>query len=334
LLKNPKRFSGSHFSTGGANPTRNSFALNRTNVQISAPFKHSVYHPTFCNPQLRSFATTTPGDDVNYEDKRIPARHWHSVANQRHFLEWMATQLNITDINGWYKVSASEVKKRGGSGLLTHYGGSISKALKTVYPEYKWQFWKFSTVPVGEWEELANQRAYFDWYAKEYGIQKPMDWFKVSAADLHKRQGRGLLTIYDDSIVKAVQHVYPEILQDEEVKNRQSYYFIHRGKPLGHLPTCRGCKEEIPRQQLRIQVPGTFQPLNSEPRPQTFNFHLNSDCVEKAMKIDVKNFQVSYPPYEGVVFVAPEIDAETPKPAGINFKLGHAPKLFEEQPFS
>jgi len=273
-------------------------------------------------------------DDVNYAEKRIPARHWQSVANQRQFLDWLGEQVGLKNMEGWYKVSASEIKKRGGAGLLTHYGGSVAKALKTVYPDTVWQFWKFSSVPIGEWEDIANQRAYMDWYAKEYGVKTAADWYKVSAADIYQRQGRGLLAIYDDSIVKAIQDVYPEISDVDGVKNRQSYCYINRGKPLGHLPTCRGCKEEIPRQQLRIQVPGTFTPLHSEPRPQTFNFHLNADCVEKAMKGDVKNFQVSYPPYEGVVFVSPEVDADTPKPPGITFKVGHAPKLFETQPAS
>lgn len=273
-------------------------------------------------------------DDVSYADKRIPARHWQSIANQRQFLDWLGEQIAIKNKEGWYKVSASEIKKRGGPGLLTHYGGSVAKALKTIYPDYNWQFWKFSAVPVGEWEDIPNQRAYMDWYAKEYGINTPLDWYKVSAADIYHRQGRGLLAMYDNSIIKAIQNVYPEFQQLDEVKNRQSYFFINRGKPLGHLPTCRGCKEEVPRQQLRIQVPGTFTPLNSEPRPQTFNFHLNADCVEKAMANDIKNFQVSYPPYEGVVFVAPELDNEAPKPPGITFKVGHAPKLFAEQPFS
>jgi hypothetical protein len=273
-------------------------------------------------------------EEVNYGDKRIPAKHWQSVGNQRHFLDWLGGQLNVKDLDGWYKVSASEIKKRGGSGLLTHYGGSVSRALKAVYPEHQWQFWKFSTVPAGEWDEISNQRLYMDWYAKEYGVKTPLDWFKVSASEVYRRQGRGLLAIYDDSMVKAVQSVYPEYQNLEEVKNRPSYYFINRGKPLGHLPTCRGCKEEIPRQQLRIQVPGTFEPLNSEPRPQTFNFHLNADCVEKAMKSDVKNFQVAYPPYEGVVYLAPELEKDTTKPPGINFISGHAPKLFDDQPFS
>jgi len=273
-------------------------------------------------------------EEVNYGDKRIPARHWQSIANQRHFLDWLAQQIGMKNMDGWYKVSASEVKKRGGAGLLTHYGGSISKALKTVYPEYNWQFWKFSTVPAGEWDEIPNQRQFMDWYANEYGIKSPIEWYKVAAAEIYKRQGRGLLAVYDDSIIKAIQTVYPEYQDLDEVKSRQSFYFINKGKPLGHLPTCRGCKEEIPRQALRIQVPGTFEPLNSEARPQTFNFHLNADCIEKAQKSDVKNSQVAYPPYEGVVFVSSDYDKETSRPSGIEFKLGHAPKLFPDQPFS
>ncbi len=42
-------------------------------------------------------------------------------------------------------VSLSDITKHGGAGLLQYYyGGSLIKALQTVYPEHSWKHWRFT----------------------------------------------------------------------------------------------------------------------------------------------------------------------------------------------
>ncbi len=78
------------------------------------------------------------------------SRHWNSVSNQRAFLDELARKLNITDQEGWYKVTTTMLKEYGGAGLLTKYSTqkkqSSSSAsspminlLSTVYPEYHYR---------------------------------------------------------------------------------------------------------------------------------------------------------------------------------------------------
>lgn len=53
--------------------------------------------------------------------------------------------MNIKHFSDWYQVSLEEVFEIGGTTLLTnYYGGSLSKALISLFPENNWEVWKFS----------------------------------------------------------------------------------------------------------------------------------------------------------------------------------------------
>ncbi len=67
---------------------------------------------------------------------QVPHGHWDQIANQRAFMERLAKTLNITNHDGWYKISNALIRKHGGAGLLHKYNGSAIKLLEAVYPEY------------------------------------------------------------------------------------------------------------------------------------------------------------------------------------------------------
>ncbi len=58
------------------------------------------------------------------------------MTNQRLFLDNLANTLHITQLEGWYQLSLQTLKEHGGLGLLDKYGGSTTKMLRCVYPEY------------------------------------------------------------------------------------------------------------------------------------------------------------------------------------------------------
>ncbi len=66
----------------------------------------------------------------------VPRSHWNDLSNQRTFLDSLAKRLDITNHEGWYNVIQSVFLMHGGGGLLKKYGGSPSKLLTKVYPEY------------------------------------------------------------------------------------------------------------------------------------------------------------------------------------------------------
>ncbi len=51
----------------------------------------------------------------------------------------------IKTYSDWYYVSKQQLEKYGGGGLLSHYKGSLIRALQVVYPHYNWQLYSHSS---------------------------------------------------------------------------------------------------------------------------------------------------------------------------------------------
>ncbi|MFN7094184.1 MAG: hypothetical protein ACK4M7_02365, partial [Burkholderiales bacterium] len=105
----------------------------------------------------------------------------------------------------------SDLQQNYGTQLSNIYKGSTFKLLRTIYPSYDWKPWKFTKTGNGFWKSIENQREYLDWFKKEAGIASNDDWYKLTSRDIRKWGGRALLKIYQDSVFKMLQSVYPEI---------------------------------------------------------------------------------------------------------------------------
>lgn len=150
---------------------------------------------------------------------------WEDVANQRKYLDWLARQLNIKDMDGWYKVTYKDMQTRKGSRLLQLYGYSVIKVLKAVYPEHDWHPWLFNKVPAGNyhsvtrriltfakgyWNDKGNRKLCFEWMSTKLGINKWEDWYQIRTQDVVKLIDRSLMSKYGDSVIRALQDLYPE----------------------------------------------------------------------------------------------------------------------------
>ena len=88
----------------------------------------------------------------------------------------------------------------GGSGLLAQYKNSLLKTLEAVYPEQSWHPWLFPQVPDGYWNNIENQKKFFDQLAAKWNIQKADDWNKVTLAMVTKEGGYFLAVYYNNSL--------------------------------------------------------------------------------------------------------------------------------------
>ncbi len=60
----------------------------------------------------------------------------------------------------------------GGFPSLVQYHESLGSTLATVYPEYRWQVWRFdSMVPRYYWNNPQNRLHYFEWTAKQLHVR-------------------------------------------------------------------------------------------------------------------------------------------------------------------
>lgn len=128
-----------------------------------------------------------------------------TALRQCHVVNWQGIEYT-----GWYKVKQSDVSRAGGHHLLQHhYDGCLAKALITLYPQHKWAVWKFSKVPNNFWDDMDNQREFFDAVGKSFGVVNEHDWYKITQQHIVDQGGAGLLSgHYNGSLAKALMTMY------------------------------------------------------------------------------------------------------------------------------
>jgi hypothetical protein len=95
--------------------------------------------------------------------------------------------------------------------------------LRTVYPEYNWK--KPERKPNGHWDDLYNQKAFFDELAIRLNIKKPEDWYSVSVEKVMKMGGSFIHKRYNGSLMRALSGVYPRQQWKEPRKQMPSGYW-------------------------------------------------------------------------------------------------------------
>lgn len=86
---------------------------------------------------------------------KVPFADWTKPENHRRFFDDLMQQLQLKSLDGFYKISSKDINHYGGQPLLEElYGGSITKALQSVYPNHSWFPWKFEgNLPRGFWDQ-------------------------------------------------------------------------------------------------------------------------------------------------------------------------------------
>eukprot|EP01114_Cavostelium_apophysatum_P020910 TRINITY_DN7146_c0_g1_i1.p1 TRINITY_DN7146_c0_g1~~TRINITY_DN7146_c0_g1_i1.p1 ORF type:complete len:487 (-),score=70.02 TRINITY_DN7146_c0_g1_i1:20-1480(-) len=144
---------------------------------------------------------------------KVSHSYWKDLKNQRQFLDDLAAELHIQHPKDWGYVTRKIVEERGGLTLLSYCGDSLLRALQTVYPETKWNVADFPTLdrePSGYWNNVENQRNFFDKLGKELNIQTVKDWGRVTKGDVQERRGGGLLSHFGHNLYNALRSAYPE----------------------------------------------------------------------------------------------------------------------------
>jgi hypothetical protein len=180
-------------------------------------------------------AEASTGDALTVTDfKRVSAKFWTKIDNQRRYLNWIYQHLGFTSMDDWYGVgsispikkqplklshsmvryhlSTSKFRKTGPHVWVTnYYGSSLSKAIQTVYPEHKWLPWKFSPIERGYWQEVQNVKRVINYMMEELNIETDSldKWYSVDSDEFKKHGAASLLLSYG-SPVKILQLVFPD----------------------------------------------------------------------------------------------------------------------------
>jgi hypothetical protein len=186
------------------------------------------------NPSQSGSVEATSSTNVDFG--KVEKGFWKSTTNQRKFMDWAFHKLGLRKLDDWFVSSTSVVA--GGTLLILlmrclgvrydvdkakfvalghstfikqSYGSSLIKALQTIYPEHTWLPWRFSHVPRGFWNDLANRRAFMKWLSHEelkFGDDLSK-WYTFDFARLKDFGAVTLLRQYSNSPLKLLKSIYP-----------------------------------------------------------------------------------------------------------------------------
>src|SRR4051812_29295729 len=71
-----------------------------------------------------------------------------SIQNQRKFCDSIGEKIGVIngDLSPWYNMTFTEFINFGGNGMTSHYK-SLYPMLVKVFPDYKWEPWRFKFKP-------------------------------------------------------------------------------------------------------------------------------------------------------------------------------------------
>jgi hypothetical protein len=91
------------------------------------------------------------------------------------------------------------------------FNQSLARVLQSVYTDHEWLPWKFPKASNGFWENVANQKLYFDWLGNTLAYSKLEDWYKISKSTIVANHGSSLLAhYYNNSPSSFVRRMVPD----------------------------------------------------------------------------------------------------------------------------
>jgi hypothetical protein len=85
--------------------------------------------------------------------------------------------------------------------LIEYYVFTVI-ALQSLYPENATKFKYTPYKPIGYWNDIQNQRSFFDQLAIKLNIQKPEDWYHVTTQLVVDEGGSFVTTLYKGSLAE------------------------------------------------------------------------------------------------------------------------------------
>jgi hypothetical protein len=126
----------------------------------------------------------------------------------REFLEGLVEKLSFKGVEDFYKISKEDILQHGGSIILSNFGNSPARMIKSTYPEISWNLWEFERVPHGFWESHENQFQFMEWLRIKLKIHHLEDWYKITMQDIADVAPTTLFHKY--GFVRILTTVYPE----------------------------------------------------------------------------------------------------------------------------
>jgi hypothetical protein len=168
-------------------------------------------------------------NDWKFDKSRKDA--FSDLQKQRDCLESVGQKLKIdvSDLSSWYSVTAELIKEdEGGKSLMSKYFDSISRALVSIYPDHKWDLWRFSPAPHGFWSSQVQKGDYAalksmvcTHLGPKLRIESMEDWYRVSGKDIRQHGVAHIISMYG-GLPNVLKSVFPDHNWDDTLLARRA----------------------------------------------------------------------------------------------------------------
>jgi hypothetical protein len=79
--------------------------------------------------------------------KNVSRNHWGDIKNQREYFDALGKEFGVNKFEDWYNIKVTQLYAKGASKVIKGtYNGALAEALETIYPNHKWESWRFFRV--------------------------------------------------------------------------------------------------------------------------------------------------------------------------------------------
>ena len=142
--------------------------------------------------------------------------YFHSIENQKIYMEDLYLKLNLKSLNDWLQVPKIVFYQNGGKTLIEYfYANDLQKLLKSIYPSHFFPFELFSKFKdrkklPSQLHSIENQRILMNKLFKKFQLKSLDDWLTISRSNFVQSKGRILLEFYQNQMQNLLSFIYPD----------------------------------------------------------------------------------------------------------------------------
>jgi hypothetical protein len=109
--------------------------------------------------------------------RRLPGT-WSDLAAQKAEFDDLYKRLKLQSFDDWYSVRRNQIAELGGGGILKRHK-TLQQALEAIYPEHKWEKWRFKKRSLTARFDDQALRAELERIGAIVGIKSMEDWYLI-----------------------------------------------------------------------------------------------------------------------------------------------------------
>ena len=193
------------------------FVHNKTIIKFGGRYLFHIYSNNFKNVLSNIY----PNYPWSFVDSFLYSpSHFLSIENQREYADQLFFKLMLK-LEDFVRITRLKfnLQHKGWGEILSYYNNNPRKALRSIYPNYPWQF----PLSRKEFFSIETQRGYVNEFLSSLQLSSPNQLLFVSKRKYLKecKHGERLLKFYNFDMKKLLTSIYPDYhWQFDELKYR------------------------------------------------------------------------------------------------------------------